>query len=655
MDDSCACEGGEFAMKGFLSGCLALASAAVSFGQQSERPGGSLDNPIDAPRDLSGLSIKYPRVKLVHTNEADTPGGSLWLQQRDPWLVWQMGRGLFQREFREAEGVFGEAGKLDGPRLPDGATKIASRSHVNSCATCHSNPYRDAGAGTTIPKNGGTGRNTPHLFGAGLVEMLGQQMRLQILAQADDNRDGWISLTEAAGRSCRMVPDPLQVGQTLDFGAFDDRNGDGRPDLNEAVHPVFVDAGGRRLATAGKLTDPDVAGYNIEVLVFGFGNLYTPYRPPIPSTLRAFTASTFDIHQGMQPYDPTTLNDPDGDGFSAPSNAGCPQPLTQAGRDRGKVLTSHGISRDDPDRDGYCNEISEGELDLVEWHLLNHPRPGRGEITAAVTTGEAVFRRIGCAQCHVPDWQILPAAPDADDYARRFAGDRRFFDLDASWNPKSARMEAKLTFLTSDKSGERLPKRGGFPVAGIYTDFRYHDLGPEMAQLQFDGTIISKWRTTPLWGLADSAPYGHDGASLSLDDIIRRHGGEASASAASWKLLLGNERSSLRAFLQSLVLYQTDSIPADINGDRSISPHFQVADMDTGQERLNPEWLFQVPGKIEGAMQNAQNQTIMSNALTNLRQAYQLDTQLLRDRDHDCLPDAVDEEPDTAGMRDGVR
>src|SRR5688572_1245447 len=105
--------------------------------QLTERPGGSEDNPIDTPRDLSGLSLKNPRIRILHTTDASLPGGSMWLQERDPWLAYQWGRSLFQREFRERDGVYGDAGKLDGPLLPDGATRMQTRSHVNSCAACH--------------------------------------------------------------------------------------------------------------------------------------------------------------------------------------------------------------------------------------------------------------------------------------------------------------------------------------------------------------------------------------------------------------------------------------------------------------------------------------------------------------------------------------
>src|SRR5438552_2316950 len=86
--------------------------------QQTERPGNSQDNPIDVPRDLSGLSIKNPRIRVVHTDDPGKEGGSMYLQQVDPWLGYQWGRSLSQRNFRERDGVYGDAGKLDGIVLP---------------------------------------------------------------------------------------------------------------------------------------------------------------------------------------------------------------------------------------------------------------------------------------------------------------------------------------------------------------------------------------------------------------------------------------------------------------------------------------------------------------------------------------------------------
>jgi hypothetical protein len=648
---------------GLLAGVLAFAYLASFLldrpqgrAQLTERPGTSRDDPVEMPCDLSGLSIKTPRVRVVHTTDPWKEGGSMYLQQVDPWLGYQWGRNLTQREFRERDGVYGGAGKLDGLLLADGKSRMMSRGHANSCAICHNTPYRDGGAGATIAKNGGEGRNTPHMFGAGLVEMIGQQIRLQALAVADANRDGWISKEEMKGKRCVLsnLPEGAPGERVeIDYGSFDDR-GDGKPDLNPLFHILYVDRRGKYLPRARDLNSPAVAGYTFEVQCFGFGHVGLPGRPPVSTTIRSFIATPFDIHSGLQAFDPTTLNDPDGDGFAQVSNPGCLQCVTAAGPDRGKKRGPTGISLDDPDGDGYCEEISEGDLDVAEWYLLNHPAPARAEITPEVRRGEALFKKVGCADCHVPDWHLHPANPTARDYTRRYAGDRRFFELQVAHNEKADSLEGKLVYLADRKKGLWVPRRKAYTVRGIYTDFKYHDVGKEFYQVQFDGSVVRKWRTAPLWGVGTTAPYGHDGASLTLHDVIRRHGGEALKSRRAYTDLSAGDRRAVIAFLESLVLYQTDRLPCDLDGDGKISEHFMVAGMDTGTERFNPEWLFKVPGKIEGPVR-VRGERLTSFALTNVRRAYGLDLKYLKDSDGDGFPDVIDPAPFWRGYRDGER
>ena len=43
---------------------------------------GNLECPIDVPRDLSGLSIKNPRIRVVHTTDPAHEGGSMYLPEK---------------------------------------------------------------------------------------------------------------------------------------------------------------------------------------------------------------------------------------------------------------------------------------------------------------------------------------------------------------------------------------------------------------------------------------------------------------------------------------------------------------------------------------------------------------------------------------------
>jgi hypothetical protein len=261
-----------------------------------------------------------------------------------------------------------------------------------------------------------------------------------------------------------------------------------------------------------------------------------------------------------------------------------------------------------------------------------------------------VFATIGCATCHVPDWELSAAGT-----LHRAAGDRRYFDLQVHWNPSTDRLEGNLVSL-ADRRGDRLvPRRGAVNVHGIYSDFKYHDVGPDFYQMQFDGTLVKQWRTTPLWGLGSTAPYGHDGANLDADSVIRRHGGEALASRTAYVALKPRERRDLIEFLNNLVLFQTDQLPCDLAGRGRIHQHYPVQGVDTGIERFNPEWLFRVPGKIEGPCTNVRGERIVSFALTNVRAAYGLDLPYLKDSDGDGFPDVIDPAPHRAGFRDGVK
>ena len=90
------------------------------------------------------------------------------------------------------------------------------------------------------------------------------------------------------------------------------------------------------------------------------------------------------------------------------------------------------------------------------------------------------------------------------------------------------------------------PEIGG--VAGIYSDFLLHrvasshELGSGYAEvpstpLPHGHPLPDEWKTPPLWGVADSAPYFHDGASPTLDAAILRHHGDAAGVTRGYESL----------------------------------------------------------------------------------------------------------------------
>lgn len=61
-----------------------------------------------------------------------------------------------------------------------------------------------------------------------------------------------------------------------------------------------------------------------------------------------------------------------------------------------------------------------------------------------------------------------------------------------------------------------------------------------------------EFRTPPLWGVADSAPYLHDGRAATLDDAIRLHTGQGQTAALAYQTLSEASRVDLLAFLSTL-------------------------------------------------------------------------------------------------------
>jgi Di-haem oxidoreductase, putative peroxidase len=632
--------------------CLcALLLALPAAAQLGERPGTAHDTSA-GPKDLTGMSVKTPRVRAVHTTDPALLGGTMYLQQMDPFLAFKMGKDLTQREFRPRDGVFAGGQGISSFKgtLSDGVTPAIVGNDQTSCGGCHNMPYRDAGLGTNFAKKSGLGRNATHFFGSGIQEMIAWQVRQKMMQQLDANRNNWVDRDEMNAERILVSPTPGAPG--IDYGASGDLDGDGWPDLNNIFRVWFVDAQGRVVDGAQSLGAPGVAGYNFMMEVFGWGEA----RFNLNTTNRIFAWDPWAAHGGLEAYDPTTAFDPEHDGFSQVSNAGFQQSwIGHIPPDPGHHVNSVGLSTDDPDGDGSISEITEGDLDLVEWYMLNSPRPAEGRQTDKTRRGEGLLHELGCAECHVSDWLIEAADPANPDLHRRYNGDLRDFDFDVRWNDDTERLQGRLIPLsTIDSQGRHVPNRGAFLVHGIYTDFKHHEMGPRLMDVQYDGVVVSKFRTGLLWGNGESGfPWGHDGASMTIDDVIRRHGGDSRASRNAYVNASDDDQDALVAYLRSLILYPTDLVPADVDGDGVIAPSFMVAGENTGYERFNPEWLFRTPGEIESYTVNPVGHLIHSRALVNVREAYGLDLPYVLDSDLDGFPDLTDECPGTVGYKDG--
>lgn len=398
---------------------------------------------------------------------------------------------------------------------------------TNSCMMCHNRPYGTAGAGANVGEHGGFGRNAPHLFGLGVIEAISDRLRAEVMSQFDTSNRGFIAKADLKNQRVLIEASP---GQMIDYGSLTVRESDGLVDLDPVFLTWLVDKDGRALlpwdeqGRRRSLRDPDVAGVDFVHAPLGWSVSDHQF-----GTIRLFILGVWKALFGIPFRDEVTEAFP-------PAGAWAKQSPT--GR-RQIAFASVPPKRDDQ------IHADIGDIDALEFYLLNHPTPTKKQRSPRVAQGERLFADFGCTSCHTPDW-MLPAKSDL-----------RFIE----WN------------VTMDEAGTataldlKAPVGQTRMIRGVYSDFRYHDLGDRFREYGWhEGKLLirTRFRTPPLWGVGSSAPYGHDGQSFSLDSVVRRHGGEAAIAAASYVSATIEEQDALIGFLESLILFTWPDALAEV-------------------------------------------------------------------------------------------
>jgi len=65
--------------------------------------------------------------------------------------------------------------------------------------------------------------------------------------------------------------------------------------------------------------------------------------------------------------------------------------------------------------------------------------------------------------------------------------------------------------------------------------------------------------------VGSTAPYGHDGRSTTLAEVILRHGGEAQAARNAFAQLGAGDRRQFLEYLDTLVLFPPDDTASNLN------------------------------------------------------------------------------------------
>ncbi len=526
---------------GFPRGVLRLTAAAATalFFMPASPTEAQLTDSTQTVPNIPGGQIEKSLDEQIGAGHGDafTPGSAVYLIKRDPARSIRRGRQLFQRKFTATQGV--------GPRVSSDSTGDITENRAlgaglsDSCAGCHGRPRGAAGFGGDVVTRPDS-RDAPHLFGLGLQEMLADEMTTELRSI----RAAALSAASDSGSPATM---PL-VAKGVRFGSIT-----ARPN--------------------GSVNTSKVEGVDENLRVKPF------FHHGGTISMREFIIGAFKAEMGLESADSI---------LCAATNANNPQTRTSpAGMTFDPALDAFERPpvcnvTNDGDGDGVTNEVDMAVVDHLEFYFLNYFKPGQHKVSRDARRGLDKMKEIGCTGCHVQDLRI-----DSD---RRVADVTTEYDSRRGiFNRLFAEAETRFdAHPDSEPYPQLLPQGNGFLVRNIFTDFKRHDLGPNFHEREFDGTYQKEFLTEALWGVGTTAPYGHDGRSINLEEVILRHGGEAKSSRDRFARLRGSDRRKVIEYLQSLVLFPPDDTASNLN------PGVPGGDPQTEHGSINLGALFQI-------------------------------------------------------------
>jgi Di-haem oxidoreductase, putative peroxidase len=496
---------------GFTCGALTVASLAMAGPARAQ-----LRDVFQAPNPINeGIHKTFAGEVGAGRGDAVTPGSSLFIIGRDPFRAVRRGRQVFQRKFLLKEGLWDERREGGIAGKPEIGAGLA-----DSCAGCHGRPRGSPGHGGNVFTRPDS-RDARHLFGLGLQEMLADETTGELRAIRAD--------ALATARATRM---PQTVG-------------------------LFTSNG----LAYGELTARPNGSVNLAGLEGIDADLRV--RPFLAQggsfAIREIVVDELAAEMGLEAPDIDLLQASRGGRVTTPSG------LVLDGRvdrfDAPPVATP----AQDGDGDGKANEIPLPIVDYLESFLLNSFQPASGQLSVEAQNGRAIFTQIGCASCHVPNLAINR--------------DRRIVDVETAFDPVNGGpfngLFASVTSLVSAPAAALAAARPVLPplqpaagdpflVRNFFADLKRHDLGPAFYERNFDGSLHKTFMTAPLWGVATTAPYGHDGRSVTVEQAILRHGGEAQDARDVFASLSRINQLWILDFLGSLELFPPDDTASSL-------------------------------------------------------------------------------------------
>ena len=435
-------------------------------------------------------------------------------------------------------------------------------------------------------------RNPPHIFGAGYTQKLAEEMSFDLLAQrraaidqATQNRGQWYEIRLNS--------------KGTDFGRYQIRVDAGAPRPGESLQPCG--------------SEPSLVERCDRIEGVSEDFIVRPFQwKGIASNMRNFVRDALNFHFAMVPTELIAAGanpDPDGDGLVDEVSIGEVTALTtfalgarppsilrlddaaeEARAERGRDIFEGRGGLDASLACVTCHQASKTVLNPVV--RIHDPRPDRESmrVVARESSNQApaltvTDNGVGLGQA-APRGLLLPVEQEFLEGGQTPAKERAVQDPAAGQEssgrrpPNGAAFAFNLNMNTPFEERvfqafqPRLPSdTTGAVAVPLFSDLKRHKMGRCLADVihqQTDraGVFVKRdeFVTRPLWGIADTGPWLHDGRALSLRDAILKHSdracaddgsgyvSEANATVAAFQALPAEDQEALLAFLHTMRL-----------------------------------------------------------------------------------------------------
>lgn len=463
---------------------------------------GSLISPLSAPVHASEL-LPWQKPVIDHTIQLPKQGA---LSASETKALTDYGEQLFIGQFGKKDGVgrpmATQAIIPTKTRRPNQKPFLRSAGmDANSCAACHN-----------APVIGGAGDFVTNVFvSEGFNNASFDSLDPQFSNERGSNHLFGAGLVELLAREMTAVLHETRAN------ALKEARETGE-DVTRPLLTKGVDFGLITASPDGLIDLTGVDGVDDDLVVRPFS------QKGVMTSLRQFSVNALNHHHGIQATE---------------------------------RFGARWTGEQDFDEDGRNNEANETDIAaLVAWQALLEPpvtlKPKSKDWAQFAKIGAGKFSEIGCASCHMPALP-LEGTIFSDPGPYDAAGTVRNTEVNQQWLYDLTQFEW-FKALPVDDQGRKLIPIFGDLKRHVIADEEVDTFGNELLAQRFVERNV--FMTSELWGVASTAPYGHRNDLTSMEEAIEGHGGAARKSRDAFIALSEDDKTSIIAYLNTLVIEQ---------------------------------------------------------------------------------------------------